>query len=253
MTTQEALFEYCLRLGDNALILGQRYTEWCGHGPVLEEDIAMSNMGLDLIGQARGFLTYAGQLEGKGRTEDHLAYRRDVPLYRNRMMVEQPNGDFAHTMMRGFLYGCLAYLQFRALTKSKDDTISGLAEKSLKEVTYHVRHCSDWVIRLGDGTEESHRRTQEALNDFWQYTDELFEMNEVDTQLIKEGLAFDLAALRSEWDAMVNEVMTKATLAIPAVKGYQSTGGIKGLHSEHLGHLLTELQYLQRSYPDAVW
>jgi ring-1,2-phenylacetyl-CoA epoxidase subunit PaaC len=253
MNKQDAIVEYCLRLGDNALVLGQRYSEWCGHGPVLEEDIAMSNLGLDLIGQARGFLAYAGMIEGKGRTEDTLAYRRDVSGFRNRMLVEQPNGDFAVTMMRAFLHGSQAYLQYRELMKSTDETISGLAAKSLKEMTYHVRHSSDWVIRLGDGTEESHRRMQDGMDDLWQYTSELFEMNEVDELLIKEGVACDLSAIRAEWDSMVKEVCTKATIHVPSKPGYQSTGGIRGLHTEHLGHLLTELQYLQRSYPDAVW
>ncbi len=253
MTTNEALYTYCVRLADNAVILAQRMCEWCGHGPILEEDIAMSNMGLDLIGQARGFYTYAATLEGKGRTEDDIAYHRDERGFTNRCMVEQPNGDFGVTMMRSFLYGAQAYLQFRALVKSKDETIAGLAEKSLKEVTYHVRHSSDWIIRLGDGTEESHRRIQDALNDLWHFTDELFEMDEVDALLIKEEIACDISAQRVEWDAMVKEVMEKATLTIPANKGYQASGGMKGKHTEHLGHLLSEMQILPRTYPDAKW
>ena len=253
MTTNEALYTYCVRLADNAVILAQRMCEWCGHGPILEEDIAMSNMGLDLIGQARGFYTYAATLEGKGRTEDDIAYHRDERGFTNRCMVEQPNGDFGVTMMRSFLYGAQAYLQFRALVKSKDETIAGLAEKSLKEVTYHLRHSSDWIIRLGDGTDESHRRIQEALNDLWHFTDELFEMDEVDALLINEGIACDISAQRAEWDAMVKEVMEKATLTIPANKGYQASGGMKGKHTEHLGHLLSEMQILPRTYPDAKW
>lgn len=253
MTQQEALFNYCLRLGDNAVILAQRLCEWCGHAPILEEDIAMNNMGLDLIGQARGFYTYAAQLEGKGRTEDDLAFHRNEREFCNRGMVEQPNGDFAATMMRSFLHGCQAYLQYRELLKSKDDTISGLAEKALKEMTYHVRHSSEWIIRMGDGTEESNRRVNDAMNDLWHFTDELFEMDEVDQVLIKAGIAVDLSALRAEWDSMVNEVFAKATLTRPAEKGFQSYGGIRGMHSEHLGHLLSEMQYLPRAYPDAKW
>jgi len=253
MTQQEALFKYSLRLGDNALILAQRLCEWCGHGPVLEEDIAMSNMGLDLIGQSRGFYSYAALVEGKNNSEDDLAFHRNEREFYNRCLVEQPNYDFAATMMRSFLYGSLAYLQFRALTKSTDNTIAGLAEKSLKEVTYHVRHSSDWVIRLGDGTGESHRRTQDALDELWHFTNELFEMDEADELLIKAGIACDLASLRNEWNAMIDEVLKKATLVKPMEEGYQSTGGMNGMHTEHLGHLLSEMQFLPRAYPDAKW
>jgi ring-1,2-phenylacetyl-CoA epoxidase subunit PaaC len=253
MTQQEALFQYCLRLGDNALVLGQRLSEWCGHGPILEEDIAMSNMSLDLIGQARGFLTYAGEVEGNGRTEDQLAFLRGEREFTNFIMVEQPNGDFAATMMRSFLFGCFSYLQFRALLKSKDETISGLAAKSLKEVTYHVRHSGDWLVRLGDGTEESHQRTNEAVLDLWSYTNEFFEKDEVIEILVSAGIAVDPASLKDEWSSMVNEIFAKATIELPASSVYQATGGVKGLHSEHLGHLLTEMQYLQRTYPNATW
>lgn len=253
MTQQEALFKYCIRLGDNALIIAQRLCEWCGHGPILEEDIAMSNMGLDFIGQARGFYSYAALVEGKDRTEDDLAFHRNEREFCNRCIVEQPNGDFAMTMMRSFLYGSLAYLQFRALTKSTDETIAGLAEKSLKEVTYHVRHSSEWIIRLGDGTKESHVKTQQALDDLWQFTDELFEMDEVDALLVKTGVGCDLSLLRAEWNSMVEEVITKATLVKPEAGGYQSSKGMLGLHTEHLGHLLSEMQFLPRAYPDAKW
>lgn len=252
MTTQEALFEYCLRIGDNALIAGQRMSEWCGHGPVLEEDIAMGNISLDLIGQARGFLTYAGQVEGSNRNEDHLAYHRDVREFRNRMLVEQPNGDFACTMLKSFFFSSYAYLFFRNLINSNDETLSGLAAKSLKEVTYHVRHTSNWVIRLGDGTEESHRRLVNALDALWSFTAELFEEDEADDILIKEGIAFSNASLKSEWDKMIAEVFSKAGLTIPE-NGYQSKGGIKGNHTEHLGFLLAEMQFLPRAYPDATW
>ncbi len=252
MEMQNALFEYNLRIGDNALVLAQRLAEWSGHAPILEEDIAMSNMALDLIGQSRGFLTYAGQVEGKGRSEDDLAYFRDVRSYRNRMLVEMPNGDFAVTMMRSFLFSAFAYLHFRGLVKSNDETIAGLAEKSLKEVTYHLRHSSQWVIRLGDGTDESHQRVQNAANELWSYTNELFEMNDVDALLIKEGIAFDLNNFRAEWNQLIEEVFLKATLTIP-VAGYKSKGGMNGFHTEHLGFLLAEMQSLPRSMPDAKW
>ncbi len=253
MEKKQALFTYCVRLADNAVVMAQRLCEWCGHGPILEEDIAMSNMGLDFLGQARGFYTYAATLEGKGRSEDDMAFHRNEREFCNRCMVEQPNGDFAQTMMRSFLYGCQAYLQFRSLVKSKDETIAGLSEKALKEVTYHVRHSSEWIIRLGDGTAESHRRAQDALDELWSFTDELFEMDEVDALLIKEGIAVDLNTLRAEWDQLVDEVLGKATLVRPAMKGYQSKGGIYGNHTEHLGHMLSEMQFLPRAYPDAKW
>jgi ring-1,2-phenylacetyl-CoA epoxidase subunit PaaC len=252
METNIALYKYCVRIADTSLILAQRMCEWCGHGPVLEEDIAMSNMGLDLIGQARGFYSYAAKLEGKGRTEDDIAYFRNEREFLNRCLVEQPNTDFGYSMMRSFLHGCLSYLQFRALIKSKDETIAGLSEKALKEMTYHVRHASEWIIRLGDGTDVSHEKVKEALENLWQFTDELFEMDDVDQTLIKSGIACDLSLLRAEWDQMVNEVLAKAKLERP-VGGYQSKGGFNGAHTEHLGHLLSEMQFLPRAYPDAIW
>ncbi|MBL7924955.1 MAG: phenylacetate-CoA oxygenase subunit PaaC [Bacteroidia bacterium] len=253
MNTNDALYTYCVRLADTAVILSQRFCEWCGHGPILEEDIAMSNMGLDLIGQARGFYAYAAALENKGRSEDDIAFHRNEREFTNRCMVEQPNYDFAYTMVRSFLHGAAAYLQYRELTKSGDETVSGLAAKSLKEMTYHVRHSSEWLIRLGDGTDESKVRVQNAVDDLWQFTDELFEMDEVDQMLIRNGIACDLTQLRQEWDQMVDEVFSKAGITKPAPGGFQSKGGMKGMHSEHLGHLLSEMQFLQRAYPDAKW
>lgn len=252
MTKQEALYSYCVRIGDSALIHAQRLCEWCGHGPILEEDIAMSNIGLDLIGQARGFYTYAAELEGKGRTEDDIAFLRDEREFTNCCMVEQPNCDFGYTMARTFLHGCFAYLHYRSLLNSADETIAGLAAKSIKEATYHVRHSGEWLVRLGDGTEESHRRVQDALDELWQFTDELFDMDEVDALLIREGVATDLSALRSEWDSMVNEVLSRAKLQRPQ-GGYRSKGGMHGLHTEHLGHMLSEMQILPRTYPGAKW
>jgi len=252
MTKEEAIFEYCTRIGDNAVILGHRLSEWTGHSPILEEDIALGNMSLDLIGQARGFLTYAGAVEGKGRSEDDLAYHRDAHQYKNKNINELPKGDFGFTMLRSFLFSSFAYLQFRDLVKSKDETISGLAEKALKEITYHVRHTSQWVIRLGDGTEESYQRINESLQELWSYTDELFEENDVDAFLQKEGISFSHKNLRLEWDKMIDEVFAKANLSKP-VGGYQSKGGMLGLHTEHLGFILAEMQFLPRAYPDAIW
>lgn len=251
--SSDNLKTYCLRLGDNSLILGHRLSEWCGHGPILEEDIALSNMALDLIGQSRGFLSYAAKLDGKGKTEDDFAYFRDAREFVNCMLVEQPNGDFAFTIMRSFLYSVFAFLNFRNLVKSKDETISGLAEKSLKEITYHYRHCADWIIRMGDGTEESHKRAQQALDELWTYCDELFDMDEVNESLIKDGFVFDMKALRVEWDQLVREIFQKATLKQPADNIYKSKGGINGIHTEHLGYLLAEMQFLQRAYPGAKW
>jgi len=254
MEKKEALFTYCVRLADNAVVMAQRLCEWCGHGPILEEDIAMSNMSLDLIGQARGFYTYAGEVEGGSRSEDDLAYLRDERDYYNRLLVEQPDsGDFGVAMMRSFLYGTFSYLQFRALMNSKDETISGLAAKSIKEVTYHVRHTSEWIVRLGDGTDFSHQKIQDAAEELWSYTDELFEQDEIDDMLAKENIGINLSALRTEWDNMVNEIFARAKINRPSSIGFQAKGGIKGLHSEHLGFILAEMQFLPRAYPDAKW
>jgi ring-1,2-phenylacetyl-CoA epoxidase subunit PaaC len=250
----KALIEYCLRIADNSLIHAQRISEWTGHGPILEEDIAMSNMALDLIGQSRGFYTYAAQLEGNGKTEDIYAFHRGEREFRNKLMVELPdNKDFGFTMMKLFLNGCFDYLMFRDLMKSTDETISGLAAKSIKEVTYHVRHSGEWVVRLGDGTAESHQRIQNSLNELWSFTNELFEQDSIDELLISNGIAFDKESVRNEWTKMVTEIFAKATLSIPENTTYFASGGLKGVHSEHFGFLLAEMQYLPRMYPDAVW
>jgi ring-1,2-phenylacetyl-CoA epoxidase subunit PaaC len=250
----KALIEFCLRIADNSLIHAQRISEWTGHGPILEEDIAMSNMALDLIGQSRGFYTYAAQLEGNGKTEDIYAFHRGEREFRNKLMVELPdNKDFGFTMMKLFLNGCFDYLMFRDLMKSTDETISGLAAKSIKEVTYHVRHSGEWVVRLGDGTAESHQRIQNSLNELWSFTNELFEQDSIDELLISNGIAFDKESVRNEWTKMVTEIFAKATLSIPENTTYFASGGLKGVHSEHFGFLLAEMQYLPRMYPDAVW
>jgi ring-1,2-phenylacetyl-CoA epoxidase subunit PaaC len=252
MTKQTPRFTYALRLADDALVLGHRLSEWCGHAPVLEEDLALGNLALDLIGQARALYAYAGELEGKGRDEDALAYRRDAGAYRNILLVEQPNGDFAVTMLRQLLYAAFAHPYFEALTRSKDATLAAVAAKSVKELAYHVRHAGEWTIRLGDGTEESHRRAQEALDELWPYTGEMFEIDDVEQDLIGEGIAVDRAGIRPRWQRTLVPILAEANLRMPQSAWMQS-GGRAGRHSEHLGHILAELQFLQRAYPDARW
>lgn len=252
MTDQEMLFEYLLRLGDNCVILGQRLAEWCGKSPVLEEELALMNVGLDSLGQARLFLDYAGKVEGKGRDEDKLAFYRDTQAWRNLLLVEQPNGDFAKTMARQFFFDCFQYLQFEALTQSTDKTISEIAIKSLKEITYHRRHSSDWVVRLGDGTEESHERMQTAIEELWGYTPEMFDMDDLEREMLAKGIGADLTALKPKWDDMINKVLTEATLDRPE-DTWEVRGSREGKHSEHLGFLLAEMQFLPRAYPEARW
>ena len=252
MNQQDALFEYLLRLGDNALILGHRLSEWCGHSPALEEDLALSNVALDLIGQTQLWLNLAGEVEGKGRDADKLAYLRDGRDFRNVLLVEQPNGDFAATMARQFYFDAWHYLLLRELTGSKDPRIAEIAAKGLKEVTYHLERSRDWVLRLGDGTEESHRRMQTAIDDLWMYTGELFESDEIDQAMAGEGLAPDLATLHEPWLGLVRATAEEATLSLPQ-PGWAQKGGKRGIHSEHLGYILTDLQFLQRAYPNATW
>jgi ring-1,2-phenylacetyl-CoA epoxidase subunit PaaC len=246
------LFTYTLRLADTALVLGHRLSEWVGHSPILEEDLAFGNMGLDLIGQARALYSYAGEIEGKGRDEDALAYLRNAPAYRNLLLAEQPNGDFAATMVRQLLYAAFAHPYFEALSRSKDATLAAIAAKAVKEMAYHVRHSAEWVIRLGDGTEESHERAQAALDELWPYTGEMFEADQVERALIERGIAVDPASLRMVWDKMIENVLLEAMMARPC-DGFMQTGGRTGRHSEHLGHILSELQYMQRAYPGATW
>lgn len=251
---KNSLFEYCLKLGDNSLILGHRLSEWCGHGPILEEDIAMTNIALDLVGQARGFLTYACQIEGKGKTEDDLAYHRDVMQFRNHMLAEQPNINFAHTVIRQLLYSTYSYLLYQKLKNSKDEMLVGIAAKSLKEVTYHLRHAREWTLRLGDGTEESNLKAQSALNELWVYTGELFENSEFEKELIKEKIAIDNSELENEWNKIIKDTITQATLELPTNENIKMvTGSNKGKHTEYLGHLLADMQFLPRAYPDAKW
>ena len=250
--TEIPLFAYTLRLADNALILGHRLSEWVGHAPVLEEDLALGNLALDLIGQARSFYTYADEIEGKGRDEDALAYLRDAGAYRNILLVEQPNGDFAQTIVRHLLYSAFAHPYFEALMRSKDETLAAIAAKAVKEMAYHVRHTAEWTIRLGDGTDESHRRVQYALDELWPFTGELFETDQIERALIDVGIAVDPLSIRAHWSKTLDEVFDEATLVRPS-DGYMQSGGRSGRHSEHLGFILTELQFLQRTYPGAKW
>jgi ring-1,2-phenylacetyl-CoA epoxidase subunit PaaC len=243
---------YLLTLGDDRLVLGHRLSEWCGHGPILEEDIALTNIALDLVGQANLLLKRAGEAEGKGRDQDAFAYLREATDYRNALIVELPNGDFAVTIVRQFLFSVYAAHQWQALTASNDADLSGIAAKALKESRYHVRHTADWVCRLGDGTEESHRRAQDALDDLWRYTGELFEASDAERQLATAGIGVEAASLAAAWSSDVLGVLSRATLTVPA-EGYMQTGGRSGRHTEHLGHALTEMQILPRSFPGAAW
>lgn len=246
------LFEYLLRLGDNCLILSQRLGEWCGHGPVLEEDIALTNVALDLLGHARFWLSYAGEVEGAGRDEDKLAFLRDAGEFRNVLLVEQPNGDYAMTTARQFLFDGWHFHLLTALQSSTDERVASIAQKALKEVTYHLERSTDWVIRLGDGTEESHRRMQTAINELWTYTGELFEMDEIDAEMLARGIGTDLVSLRPLWTETVEKTFAEATLDVPAAKWMQG-GGKRGVHTEKLGYVLAEMQFLQRAYPGAQW
>lgn len=247
-----ALFEYLVRLGDDSLILGHRLSEWCGHGPILEEDIAMTNISLDLVGQATSLLKYAGEVEGKGRSEDDLAFLRFDREYKNVLLVEQPNGDFGMTMMRQFLFDVYRKLLFERLCKSTDEQLAAIAAKSLKETKYHLKHSAEWVIRLGDGTEESHQRVQSSLNTLWRYARELFFENEVDEELKSSGVIPSMEGLQDEWQAYVDKIFAEATIQIPD-NDWRHEGGRRGLHSEHLGYILAELQYMQRAYPGLEW
>ena len=252
MTLQEAKFEYLLRLGDSSLIIGHRLSEWCGHGPILEEDIALINIALDFVGNATSLLTYASQVEGKGRNEDALAFMRGEREYRNLLITEQPNGDYANTIARQFLFDTYMFFLYEELKNSKDETIAAIAVKTHKEITYHLRHTSEWMLRLGDGTAESHERLQNGLNDLWMFTSEMFEMDEVDAFLIKEGIVPDLNKIKANWEKRVFEVLAEATLQIPTTT-FKQKGSKEGKHSEHLGFLLAEMQYVHRAYPGAKW
>lgn len=247
------LFEYLLRLGDDRLVLGHRLSEWCGHGPILEEDIALANIALDLIGQATLCLKLAGEVEGKGRSEDALAYFREAVEFRNLQIVELPKGDFAFTIVRQFLFDVFSFHQLEGLQKSANAELAGIAAKGYKEVRYHLRHSSEWVQRLGDGTDESHARAQAALSDLWRFTGEMFVVDEVDARLATAGVAIDPSAIETRWRAMVEDVMKRSTLAIPTDTVMLRGGGRRGVHTEYLGHMLSEMQIVARSHPGAEW
>jgi ring-1,2-phenylacetyl-CoA epoxidase subunit PaaC len=278
---QETLIEYTLHLADNALVLGHRNSEWTGHGPILEQDIALSNIALDLIGQARNFYQYAARLSNEGAgvasagaggvgvgvvmevvgaggvasagvTEDTLAYLRDAWDYRNCLLVEQSNGDWGKTIVRLFFFSAYQYYFYQYLQQSRDRELAAIAEKSYKEVTYHLRWSSEWVIRLGDGTEESHRRMEEALDQLWKFTGELFVPADYERALVEKGVAVELKAIRSLWEERVEVVFRQAGLTVPAA-AWEQTGGKQGRHTEQLGYLLAEMQFLQRAYPGCEW
>jgi ring-1,2-phenylacetyl-CoA epoxidase subunit PaaC len=246
------LFAYTLRLADDALVLGHRLSEWTGSAPLLEEEMALANMGLDLIGQARALYTYAGEVEGRGRSEDDLAFLRDEGEFANLLLVEQPNGDFAHTMTRQLLYAAFARPFWQKMTGSRDATLAAIAAKAEKEMAYHLRHSGEWLIRLGDGTAQSHARAQAALGELWPCTGEPFEVDDVTRALIEEGIAVDPASIRPGWDEAVDRVLAAATLARPA-EGWMQSGGRAGRHSEHLGPMLAVMQVLPRRHPGARW
>lgn len=252
MTKQEALFEFLLRKADDSLILGHRLSEWCGHGPILEEDIALTNISLDLIGQATELYKYAAKVEDKGRNEDDLAFLRIERDYKNVLLVEQLNGDFGKTIVRQFFFDHFEHLLYEGLMNSKDEQIAAIATKTIKEVKYHLRHSGEWIIRLGDGTEESHDRVQASVKDLSRFINELFYQDEVDEILIKEGIIPDVKDFRVEFETNIEKILEEATLSLPEEK-WQLSGGRKGVHSEHLGYLLAELQYMQRTYPGMEW
>jgi len=247
-----ALFNYVLGLADDALVLGHRLSEWSGRGPTLEEDIALSNLALDLIGQARLYYAYAGELEGEGRDEDVLAYLRDEHAYRNLLLLEQPNGDFAATMVRHLIYAVFLVPYLQALSGSADRRLGEIAAKAAKEMPYHLRHAAEWVIRLGDGTQESHARTEAALGELWMYTGEMFQMDAAESGLAAQAIAVDRRTIKPTWEASLERVLSEATLRRP-VDGWMQTGGRASQHTEHLGRLLAEMQVLHRAHPGATW
>ncbi len=247
-----ALFAYLLRLGDNVLILGQRVSAWTGKGPILEEDLALANVALDHLGEARLWLALAGEIEAQGRDENALAMRRDAPEFRNLLLVEQPNGNYADTMARQFLFDAWHLPLMRALARSTDGRVAAIAERSAKEAAYHLERSREWMLRLGDGTELSHRRLATALERLWPYTGELFESDAIEQALARDGVAVDHADLRLAWRATVLDTLAEATLDLPEA-GWHQSGGRRGLHSEHLTYLLAEMQYLERLHPGQQW
>ena len=246
------LYRYVLRVADLSLVLGQRLGEWVGHAPALEEDLGLANVALDLIGQARLLLTYAGELEGRGRGEDEIAFSREQGEYLNPTLAEQPNGDFGHTIVRQVLVDAFQLELYERLTNSADERLSEIAAKAVKETRYHLRYSSDWLVRLGDGTEESHARVQSALERLWPYTVELFEEDDLDREMADCGIAPRLADLRAAWSSRIEALLAEATLERPRDRPY-SWFGKRGQHSEHLGYMLADMQFMQRAHPGARW
>jgi ring-1,2-phenylacetyl-CoA epoxidase subunit PaaC len=252
-TTTPALATYALRLGDDALVLAQRLGGWIARAPQLEEDVALANIALDLLGQARALLSYAGEVEGAGRTEDDLAYLRDERDFVNLQLVERPNDDFGVTIARQLVFSTWQLALFQRLVDSRDDTLAGVAGKAVKEVAYHRDHATQWVLRLGDGTEESHRRMQAGLSAVWPYVAELFITDELEQGLVRDGVAVDVSTLRPEWESDVGRVLDEATLVVPDGVPAIPGGGRRGVHTEAMGYLLAEMQHLHRSHPGASW
>ena len=253
MHTKTDLIQYLLRLGDSALIQGQRLCQWCGKAPALEEELALMNVGLDLVGQARNWLDYAAELLDDGRDADDLAFRRDERAYRNLLLVEQPNGDYAVTLLKQFFYDAWHLPVLDGLSRSSDPRIAGIAAKAVKEATYHLRRSGEWVERLGDGTEESHRRMLAAIPELWRFTVELTSADASEQRLCAAGITPDSARVAAAWQAQVSETFERATLPVPAAPSYFYLDARRGLHSEHLGRVLAEMQSLPRAYPDATW
>lgn len=248
----QPIVQYLLRIADNTTILSQRLSEWCGHGPILEQDIALTNISLDLIGQSRLWYTLAGELEGAGRSEDDLAFLRDAWDYYNVLLVEQPNGDWAHTIARQFFFDAWHQPYLEALAQSKHPRIAEIAAKSLKEVQYHLRFSSEWMIRMGDGTEESHLRARNAVNELYRFSGELCLADALDNDMAAQGIAPDLATIQRQQQATIHQVLEEATLQLPE-KVFQQAGGKQGRHSEHLGYILSDMQFMQRAYPGLSW
>ena len=248
----QAIVDYAIRLADDSLTLGHRLSEWCSNGPFLEEDIALINVALDYVGRAKMFYAYAAETEGKGRSEDDICYLRDAREYRNLLINELPKGDFAFTIVRQFFVDAFNLLFYTELQKSTDSELAAIAGKSIKETKYHLRRSHDWIVRLGDGTEESHNRCQTAIDELWDYVTEMFDMDELENELVAKGVAVDRTELREEWQQLVSHVIKEATLTLPD-HDIAIRGGRTGFHTEHLGYLLAELQYVQRAYPGNTW
>jgi ring-1,2-phenylacetyl-CoA epoxidase subunit PaaC len=249
---EKQLFNYLLRLADSSLILGHRLSEWCGHGPVLEEDIALTNISLDFVGRANSLYEYAAKVESKAKTADDLAYLRNEREFFNNLLAEQPNGDYAQTILRQYLTDAFEIHFYEALSKSKDETLAGIAAKSLKEIQYHLRHSSSWMLRLGDGTEESNRRLQNSLDEIYRFTGSLFETDENDSVLIAGGIVPDLSAIQHQWQKDTDSTLEKAMLKKPE-KVWMQKGNLQGKHTEHLGYILAEMQSVHRAYPGVKW